>query len=136
MIFGIGVDVTRISRFASRSLDSHFCCRVCAPQEREWLAQRGEKRRAEGLAGCWAAKEAFLKAAGTGLSGFELGQIQVTHSDRGAPQLHLGGEAARWAAENHLKAHLSISHDADLCTAFVVLEVQEKGADSYDRPEA
>lgn len=130
MIFGIGVDVTRLERFENRPMDSSFCRRVYGPQEQSWLAGRGEKRRTEGLAGAWAAKEAFLKAAGTGLAGFELAQIELVHRENGAPQLQFCGHAAQWMAEHRLTAHVSVSHDGNICTAFVVLEVQNKEKDA------
>lgn len=122
MIFGIGVDVTQIQRFEARPLDSHFCRRVYAPEELAWLAQRGGRRQTEGLASCWAVKEAFLKAAGTGLSGFALEEIGLAHAESGAPQLHLTGKARQWMEQQGLAAHVSVSHDGGLCTAFVVLE--------------
>lgn len=122
MIFGIGVDVTQIQRFEHRPLDSHFCRRVYAREELAWLAQRSGRRQIEGLASCWAVKEAFLKAAGTGLSGFALEEIGLAHAQSGAPQLYLAGKARQWMERQGLAAHVSVSHEGGLCTAFVVLE--------------
>ncbi len=130
MIFGIGVDVTQMERFQNRPLEGSFCRRVYAPEEREWLEKRKGRAQVEGLAGCWAAKEAFLKAAGTGLSGFTLEEITLGHEASGAPRLRLTGRAGQWMERNGLTAHVSVSHDGGLCTAFVVLEVQGKGEKS------
>lgn len=129
-MIGIGVDVTRVERFQNRSLDSSFCRKVYGREELAWLAQRGENRRTEGLAGAWAAKEAFLKAAGTGLSGFNLSDIQLLHRKSGAPYLKFSAEAEQWMQSQNALAHVSVSHDGGICTAFVVLEVQNKEKDT------
>lgn len=130
MIIGIGVDVTRIERFKNRTLDSSFCSRVYGKEELAWLEQRGQSRRTQGLAAAWAAKEAFLKAAGTGLAGFALQDIQLMHGESGAPYLQFREKAQAWMKSRQALAHVSVSHDAGICTAFVVLEVQNKEKDT------
>lgn len=67
-------------------------------------------------------KEAFLKACGTGLSGFSMAEIAALRQPSGAPYLEFTGKAARFMAQNHLQAHLSLTHEAGLAGAFVVLE--------------
>ena len=58
---------------------------VFAPAEQALLSALGEKRRAETAAANFAAKEAFLKAVGTGLGGFVLCDLAVLRRESGAP---------------------------------------------------
>ena len=78
--------------------------------------------RAESAAANFAAKEAFLKACGTGLAGFALNEIAALRDERGAPYLAFSGRTAEFMETNQLSAHLSLTHEADLAAAFVVLE--------------
>ena len=70
----------------------------------------------------FAAKEAFLKAAGTGLGGFALTDLTVLRKESGAPYFALTGPAAEWTAANALTSHLSLTHENGLACAFVILE--------------
>ena len=70
MIFGIGIDLCDAGRLEKSLAKQSFLDHVFAPSEQALLASLGEKRRAETAAANFAAKEAFLKAAGTGLGGF------------------------------------------------------------------
>lgn len=127
MIYGIGVDVAQIDRFAEKTLDGSFVQRIYSPVEQQALSAHKSHRVTEGLAGAWAAKEAFLKAAGTGIGGFAMADIQLLHEESGRPVLALSGDAAQWMQQKHLRAHVSISHDGGMATAFVILE--ENGED-------
>ena len=71
MIVGIGVDCTSVSRLAASIQRPHFVQRVFGQTEQALLQSRGG-RAAETAAANFAAKEAFLKAVGTGLGGFAL----------------------------------------------------------------
>ena len=70
MIFGVGIDLCDAGRLEKSLAKQSFLDHVFAPSEQALLASLGEKRRAETAAANFAAKEAFLKAAGTGLGGF------------------------------------------------------------------
>lgn len=122
MIFGIGVDLCTVDRIEKSLQSPAFCARVFAPEELALLDRRAGKRRAETAAANFAAKEAFLKAAGTGLGGFALQELAVLRRDTGAPYLAPAGRAAAWLAENRLTVHLSLTHEAGQACAFVVLE--------------
>lgn len=122
MIAGIGTDLCQVERLA-RSLERPaFLQHVYAPEEQALLAGLAGKRRAETAAANYAAKEAFLKAAGVGLGGFALPELAVLRRESGAPYFALAGRAAAWAQARGLAAHLSLSHDGGLAAAFVVLE--------------
>ena len=125
---GIGVDLCEVSRLAKSLQSEAFVRRVFAPAEQALLASLSDAHRAQSAAANFAAKEAFLKAAGTGLAGFELCEIAVLRSENGAPYLRLFGKAAAWAAENGLLARVSLTHEAGLACAFVVLEQTQKPA--------
>lgn len=122
MIYGIGTDLCESARMERAIAREPFLHRVFSESEQALLASHTGKRRAETAAANFAAKEAFLKACGRGLGGFALSDIGVLRRESGAPFYVLSGEAARWAQEQHLTAHLSLTHDAGLAFAFTVLE--------------
>ena len=80
------------------------------------------RKQPESAGANFAAKEAFLKACGTGIGGFALCEIQVLRKESGAPYYALTGQAAAWLEENRITAHLSLSHDGGLAQAFTILE--------------
>jgi holo-[acyl-carrier protein] synthase len=73
------------------------------------------------LAGLFAAKEAFFKAAPQ-LHGNYWTDVEVVHDPHGAPRFHLHGALGRALAEQGLCVHLSISHAGDYASAVVVVE--------------
>jgi holo-[acyl-carrier protein] synthase len=75
------------------------------------------------LAKRFAAKEAAVKALGTGIGrGISWHQIHIEHDEMGAPVLIFSGAAAlRQAALGSQKAHISIADELDQAIAFVVL---------------
>lgn len=105
-------------RFGARLLG-----RLLAPEERSDLPQPAE--RGAFLARRFAAKEAALKALGTGLTaGIRWRDIRVGHSPGGAPDLIFSGQA-RMVLERlgpGLRAWLSISDERRFAVAVVVLE--------------
>lgn len=118
MIF-VGVDIVNLTRFA-RALERW------GERLTRRLFTRGELSRAEGkhrtreLAGAFSAKEAFLKAIGTGLAnGLRWQDVEVVRDERGAPSYSLSGKAAESFRGS---ATLSLSHDGDYAIAVCVLE--------------
>ena len=122
MIFGVGIDLCDAGRLEKSLAKQSFLDHVFAPSEQALLASLGEKRRAETAAANFAAKEAFLKAAGTGLGGFAMPELAVLRQKSGAPYFALTGPAAEWTAANALTPHLSLTHENGLACAFVILE--------------
>ncbi len=96
--------------------------RVFTPQERSYALQKRDP--APHLAARFAAKEAFLKALGTGLrDGLAWQQIEIERDSLGCPELNLSGRAAELMRQRGARqAHLSYSHDGDYAVATVVLE--------------
>ncbi|WP_404296994.1 holo-ACP synthase [Halomonas sp.] len=126
MILGIGTDIARVERF-ERALTRHgerLALRLLGERERERL--RGHPSPAAFMAKRFAAKEAFVKALGTGLRlGIRWTEVQVTNDALGRPSLLLSGKANELAMAAGVRAiHLSISDEASLAIAFVVLEGQ------------
>lgn len=66
MILGVGIDLCDAGRMEKSITRQSFLDHVFAPEEQALLAALGDKHRAETAAANFAAKEAFLKAAGTG----------------------------------------------------------------------
>ena len=122
MIYGIGYDLCQIERMEKSLQSKKFCERVFGKVEWAALGALGPHRRAESAAACFAAKEAFLKAAGTGLGGFALCEVQALRKESGAPYYALTGSAAEWLKANGLKAHLSLTHESGLAAAMTILE--------------
>jgi holo-[acyl-carrier protein] synthase len=124
VITGIGTDIVHIER-VKKVLDRYgvrFVNRILTPEERT----RFERTRAKAshLAKRFAAKEAFSKAIGTGIrSPFRWHSVTVGRDPKGKPILK---PDARMAA--HLEQlgitglHISLTDDADIAMAFVVLE--------------
>jgi holo-[acyl-carrier protein] synthase len=124
MIFGIGVDIVATARF-QRFIDagnSAIMERLFTPNERSLCGSR--KDTASCLAARFAAKEAFLKALGTGLrDGLSWLDMEVSNDPLGKPELTLSGKAAEQFQRNGLiGVHLSLSHDGGNAVAMVVLE--------------
>jgi len=127
MILGTGVDIVNVARI-KESVERNgerFLGKLFLPAEREYCL--GRAREYEHLAARFAAKEAFLKALGTGASqeaGFR--EIEVTRDERGRPGIRLHGRAAAFATEKGvLWIHLSIAHEREFAIAQVILEGRE-----------
>ena len=73
----------------------------------------------------FAAKEAFLKAAGTGLrEPFSLCEIEAVRLPGGAPAYRFSGRSAQWVEARRLRAHLSLSHEDGMAMAYCILETE------------
>ena len=122
MIWGVGIDLCDADRIEKSLAKPSFLDHVFAPAEQALLSALGEKRRAETAAANFAAKEAFLKAVGTGLGGVALCDLAVLRRESGAPYFALTGPAAAWAAEQGVTVHLSLTHERGLANAIVIWE--------------
>lgn len=124
MIFGIGVDIVEVARVKKLIADrgDPFLARVFSDEEITYC--RGRKDEAVHYAGRFAAKEAFLKAIGTGLpGGISLFNITVVNDCRGKPQLRLTGNALFVLASICSGiVHVSISHTRKYAVACVTIE--------------
>ena len=125
MIFGIGTDLCAADRMAAKLQKPAFVQRVFSPTEQALLNERGGTHRAETAAANFAAKEAFLKAAGTGLrEPFSLCEIEAIRQENGAPAYRFSGRTAEWGPARSLTARLSLSHEGGMALAFCTLEME------------
>ena len=128
MILGIGLDLVEIDRLA-RVLSIHgrrFEDRVFTPEESAYCATRRD--RVQALAARFAAKEACLKALGSGeAEGLGLRQVEVQKEATGRPSIRLfGAAAARADAIGVRRIHVSLTHQPRTAGAFVILETGEE----------
>ncbi len=123
MIIGVGIDLADIGRIA-RTLTrfgKRFQARVFTPWERDFCQSRPYPERAFAMR--FAAKEAFTKAIGLGMRGLAWREIEIRHHPTGQPYLILSGRAEAAARQRGVKhSHLSLSDEAGLAAAVVVLE--------------
>ena len=124
MIFGIGVDIADIGRFERfvRENNQTLLERLFTPAEIAYCVPK--KQCATHFASRFAAKEAFLKALGTGLrDGLSWLDLEVVNDPLGKPLLRISGKAAEMYGSHGLSGcHLSLSHDGPSAIAMVVLE--------------
>ena len=124
MIVGTGVDITEVSRIKAilERFGDRFLARVYTPEEIRYCTSKANS--AERLAARFAAKEAGMKALGTGLRhGITWRDLEVVRQPGGRPTLRFSGVAAEFAERLRCKrAHLSLTHTADQAMAFVILE--------------
>ncbi|HYU37203.1 MAG TPA: holo-ACP synthase [Gemmatimonadales bacterium] len=127
MIVGIGIDIVEPERL-SRVLDS-VPERVFTARELAACADRVD--RLDALAARFAAKEACLKALGTGLFEGALRQVEIVAGAGGTPQLRVSGALAQRAFERRVrKAHVSLTHERGVAAAVVILEGTRTAASS------
>ncbi|MBI3697024.1 MAG: holo-[acyl-carrier-protein] synthase [Acidobacteria bacterium] len=124
MIVGSGVDLAEVGRIR-RSIErfgDRFLARVYTPAERAYVDRK--KNRFERYAARFAAKEAAMKAIGTGWKrGVTWLDIEVTNLPSGKPTLRFSGKAAELAERLGVRSvALSLSHTAELAIAEVILE--------------
>ena len=118
---GIGVDITEIHRIAKLMESTQFLERYFSKAERDMFAAK--KHPAPSVAANFAAKEAFSKAIGTGVRGFNLCDVEVLRNAQGMPYIVLNN-GAKTIAEGMGITHIqvSLSHSEDSAVAFVVVE--------------
>ena len=140
MIVGVGVDVCEIARI-QRALAGrngpHFRARVFTAGETAYCEQR-RRTAAQSYAATFAAKEAALKAFGTGWGeGLGWQSVEVVRDETGRPALVLHGPARALARRRGVsRAHLTLSHAGALAVALVVLERGAGAATGSRRPRA
>jgi holo-[acyl-carrier protein] synthase len=124
MIVGTGVDLAEVERIraAIARYGRKFINRIYTASEIEYVERKAN--RYERYAGRFAAKEAGMKAIGTGWRrGVRWQDFEVANLPSGRPTLKLHGVAAAIAGQIGVKSiSLSLTHTAELGMAFVILE--------------
>ncbi|HOY47385.1 MAG TPA: holo-ACP synthase [Alphaproteobacteria bacterium] len=125
MIVGIGIDMVECGRFLDWSAFKKQ--RIFTKKELEY-ADADNANSERHLANFWAAREACLKALGTGF-GEEIAfsDVSVIHNDSGKPELLIAGGAKAILKEmvgcgDSISAHLSITDQGEYSIAMVIIE--------------
>ncbi len=124
MIIGTGIDIIEVARVAAsiERFGARFLERVFTPAEIRYCDSK--QNRAERYAARFAAKEAALKAIGTGWRlGVTWRDVEVGREASGRPTLHFSGRAGEFAARLGVqRAVVSLSHTREQAVAQVILE--------------
>ena len=127
MIVGIGIDLVECGRFLDWSAFKKQ--RIFTKKELEY-ADNDNANAEKHLANCWAAREACLKALGTGFGDdIAFSDVSVVHNDAGCPELLIAGgakAALKELAGSTARVHLSITDQDDYSAAIVVIEHEDK----------
>jgi len=126
MIAGIGIDLVECNRFLDWSAFKKQ--RVFTKKELEY-ADNDNANAEKHLANFWAAREACLKALGTGFGDeIAFSDVSIVHNDAGSPELLLAGGAKAALKEQagaNAKIHISITDQGDYSAAVVIIEKQD-----------
>jgi holo-[acyl-carrier protein] synthase len=123
MITGVGIDMIEVERVASKiQKESGFREFVFCADEIAYCESKAKKY--EHYAACFAAKEAFLKAIGTGWSnGVAFNEIEIIHEPGGKPTIILNGATAELVYKaGPVNILVSLTHLQNMAAAVVILE--------------
>jgi holo-[acyl-carrier protein] synthase len=136
VIYGIGTDLLDAERIRHglARFGEHYADRILAAAEHAGYYASSDPARF--LAKCFAAKEAFAKATGTGLRApVTLRNIAVLRDAHGKPLIECAPELASWLAARSITAHhVSLSDEGNLVLAFVVLEKTQSPHSPVESP--
>ncbi|MBS4959665.1 MAG: holo-ACP synthase [Clostridiales bacterium] len=125
MILGIGSDIVKIDRIRQAIEKPSFLEKYFSIAEREYFA--AHSMRAETVAGCFAAKEAVVKAMGTGFRGFSPIEVEIYHRENSRPGVRLVGRCEAVAKTLFIRSiHISISHEKEYAVAVAMAEGEGK----------
>lgn len=120
-IIGVGTDIIEIERvkLAVERSGNRFLTRVYTSGEIAYCEARRD--RISCYASRFAAKEAVLKAIGSGLAGCRWVEVEVSRKKDGPPAVLLHGAAAELAAKRGIESfHITLSHSREFAVAFAV----------------
>ena len=122
-IFGAGIDLIEISRISNSIKNKNFIDRIYSKSEIQQA--RFLKNKSSFFAKRFAAKEAFSKAIGTGITeGISFKEISVVNNIKGKPTIKLSGKTKSVLLKKIKKAkvHLSLSDEKNHAVAMVIIE--------------
>jgi holo-[acyl-carrier protein] synthase len=123
MIFGVGTDIIKVERMESLlARGSSYLETIFTQHEMDYCENKS--RKAEHYAARFAAKEAFMKALGTGWrDGLGFSEIEVLNDEQGKPQIQLYGKARERIRMNQVRRiSISLSHINEIAIAVVIME--------------
>jgi holo-[acyl-carrier protein] synthase len=130
-IYGIGVDIVEVSRITEKLRRSYnlgeehkFAKKILTNSEFVlYLAIEKVSERARFVSKCWAVKEAFVKALGTGFTGdFHWGDIAYVSPGNVRPTVQLSDRAHYNSLMKNKTIHLSVSDEITTVIAYVTIE--------------
>ena len=123
MIIGIGCDILEVQRI-QKAIENNpsFCDKLFTPAEIEYCSRKANSYQSYAVR--FAAKEAVMKALGTGWSeAVTWLDIEIVVSEKGSPSIVLFGAAKEITDKLQISnIHLSLSHEKNYAIAFVILE--------------
>lgn len=124
MIFGIGTDMIEVRRVGQKLARTSGLKRKIFTS-REIAYCESKRKSEEHFAARFAAKEAFLKAMGTGWSrGYRFNEIEIINTESGKPEVVVHGKVKDFCEQHGITGmHVSLSHIQDAAKAVVVLEI-------------
>lgn len=127
MIFGLGCDIAEVSRFEKWVNDGDMCRRFFSERE-QWTGNvKNLSPACQHYAARFAAKEAFVKALGTGFSGVELKDLWVEKTPEGKPYYAFSADLQKKIDErigDKWHCFLSLSHEKKYAVAVAVIELE------------
>ena len=123
MIYGAGIDLIEVARIEKQvKAGTRFKERIFTEKEIAYCEKK--KNSAQNYAARFAAKEAFFKALGTGLSGgLAFQDVEVLNLSSGKPDIVLHGKAKLFAERQGIRnIQVSLTHLKDVAGAVVLLE--------------
>jgi holo-[acyl-carrier protein] synthase len=127
LISGTGIDIIEVHRIQTvMERDLGFREKIFTEGEIAYCEKM--KNKYQNYAARFSAKEAFLKAIGTGWRfGIRFADIDVYHDEFGKPLIRLTGKAEELALRDGItKIHVSLSHLKEMATAVVILEKEKE----------
>lgn len=131
LIEGIGIDLVDIGKIKKilQLRGEKFCSRVFSEKEVktiESVKNKNENRGFQKAAGYFAAKEAFLKALGTGLFSVPLNKIAVLNNENGQPYINIDNNTVNFLnrkfKKNISSVKVSITHEKGFACAMVIVQ--------------
>ena len=123
MIFGVGTDIIEVARMEKMAARGRqYLESIFTEKERDYCDRRA--RKSEHYAARYAAKEALLKALGTGWrNGLAFSDIEIINDELGQPRVSLHGEVKKIFDQHQIRqTSISLSHTDEIAIAVVVLE--------------
>lgn len=128
MIIGCGVDLVNINRIRKLIIkwDFRFLNRVFTEQEISYCEGKKENKY-QSYSGFFAAKEAYVKAIGTGFRNIAWKDIEIRNNDIGKPDIYLLSEGIKKDMNKRgtLTNQLSISHTKEMAIALVIIDSRD-----------
>lgn len=118
MIRGIGMDIIEVERIAQALERPGFLAKIMTPRELDCLGAKSDKP--EHIAGRFAAKEAIVKALGTGLGPVGFHDIEILTKPSGMPYAELSGPAS--AIADNANVFITITHVKAMAAATAIIE--------------